>query len=131
MDGKSSWSAGVGVTVPLWAWSKTGRRSAATSRLDEAKAELQLEKAELSAEVRKLFHSFEDAIRVLALAVVFFLGIQVGTGNKSGESAGDLHAGHDHGGAVTETAGKTVWTCSMHPQIKMPKSSSVRKLISM
>lgn len=63
MDGKPSWSVGAGVTVPLWAWSKTGGRSAATSRLDEAKAKLQLEKTELTAEVRRLFHSYQDAVR--------------------------------------------------------------------
>lgn len=65
--------------------------------------------------------SAKIGIGLLATAVVFLLGMRVGTGNKPDESTGDPHAGHDHGGAVTETAAKTVWTCSMHPQIKMPK----------
>ncbi len=62
-NGKSSWSVGAGVAVPLWAWSKSADRSAAASRLDKAKAELELEKTELTAEVRMLFHSYEDAVR--------------------------------------------------------------------
>lgn len=33
-----------------------------------------------------------------------------------GSSAEESHEGHDH--SVTEEAGETIWTCSMHPQIR-------------
>lgn len=33
-----------------------------------------------------------------------------------GGSAEESHEGHDH--SVTEEAGETIWTCSMHPQIR-------------
>ncbi len=57
-------------------------------------------------------------IAVVVLLVAFFVGVAVG-GNQAGpsESMTDAagEAGHDHG----EQQATTVWTCSMHPQIRM------------
>jgi len=36
-----------------------------------------------------------------------------------GGSAEESHEGHNH--SVTEEAGETIWTCSMHPQIRQPE----------
>ncbi|TNE52044.1 MAG: DUF3347 domain-containing protein [Deltaproteobacteria bacterium] len=56
--------------------------------------------------------------------IVFVLGWCSGQGTSSGTS--DPHAGHNHAPASQSSAAapkkKTIWTCSMHPQIRLPKA---------
>jgi Cu(I)/Ag(I) efflux system membrane fusion protein len=53
---------------------------------------------------------------VIAIAAFVFGGLLLRDGDRSINEG----AGHDHSAAVSSEA--TVWTCSMHPQIKLPKS---------
>lgn len=57
-------------------------------------------------------------------AVVFLLGLYAGRGGSRRVENLDPHAGHKHGAASLRSSApqkKTIWTCSMHPQIRMPK----------
>ena len=49
-------------------------------------------------------------------ALLFWLGMQFAGPAVDGD-AGAEHAGHDHGDTAAEA--ETIWTCSMHPQIRM------------
>lgn len=67
----------------------------------------------------KLMDVFQKPPRwgvVVALAVLAFIGGAIWRGGNSGGEAASDHAGAP---AVAEQA--EVWTCSMHPQIKLPK----------
>ncbi len=74
--------------------------------------------------------------RLVTIIALLIVGIVVaGAGwfmyflNHSGPDAShvqpqvtpDEHAGHDEAGAVSEKAETTIWTCSMHPQIRLPE----------
>jgi len=52
---------------------------------------------------------------VVLVAIAFALG---GLRNRETRPAGDEHAGHTHG---DRAVAPTLWTCSMHPQIKLPE----------
>jgi len=54
------------------------------------------------------------AIIFSGIVLAFFLGMILSGGNNT-----DSH-NHDHD-AITPTSTSTTWTCSMHPQIKLPK----------
>ncbi|MBD3217424.1 MAG: efflux RND transporter periplasmic adaptor subunit [candidate division Zixibacteria bacterium] len=58
---------------------------------------------------------------ILLIAAAFSFGMIIsGGGDKSETETADAH---DHGDpeAQTASAGATIWTCSMHPQIKLPE----------
>jgi Cu(I)/Ag(I) efflux system membrane fusion protein len=56
---------------------------------------------------------------VIAVVVVFILGILIGGGTGGGID----HTGHEHGAESPAAAKKEqIWTCSMHPQIRQPKA---------
>jgi len=55
---------------------------------------------------------------VIAMIVIFILGILIGGGPGGGVD----HTGHEHGAEAPTAAKKEqIWTCSMHPQIRQPK----------
>lgn len=49
--------------------------------------------------------------------LLIVVGILIGRGGEQ-----NLHVGHQHesGEAETPSAGETIWTCSMHPQVRLP-----------
>ncbi|MCZ6805851.1 MAG: efflux RND transporter periplasmic adaptor subunit [Deltaproteobacteria bacterium] len=58
------------------------------------------------------------AVIAVLLLLAFWIGVRVGDGDSAPPEAGEMAAslaGHDHGA----DAPSTVWTCSMHPQIRM------------
>ncbi len=60
------------------------------------------------------------------LAVLGIIGLLLISGCSSKDDQGD-HDGHDHGTSVSESDADTVWTCSMHPEIKETKPGSCSK----
>jgi len=59
-----------------------------------------------------------NKITIIIAAAALILGLLGGWIIFGGSSA-ENHEGHDH--SATETAGETIWTCSMHPQIRQPE----------
>lgn len=59
---------------------------------------------------------------VLLLALVFTVGVLYGSRHaaKSGHDHGDTHASRDGAGEAEQIL---YWTCSMHPQVKLPKQT--------
>ena len=58
-------------------------------------------------------------LAALLLAVVFTLGYFSAGGHSHPEKAPSDHSDCDH--AVQGEVGETIWTCSMHPQIRLPE----------
>lgn len=57
--------------------------------------------------------------KALTIAGVFFsLGLYLGWRGQKEEAP---HTRHNHGPTIQAPKKKTIWTCSMHPQIRMPK----------
>ena len=52
---------------------------------------------------------------IILIAIVFVLGFVIGNSGNSGE--GQAEGEHQHTEEIDE-AGNTIWTCSMHPQIR-------------
>lgn len=59
-----------------------------------------------------------NKITIIIVAAALVTGLLGGWLIFGGSSA-ESHEGHVH--SVTEEAGETVWTCSMHPQIRQPE----------
>jgi len=54
-------------------------------------------------------------IIILIIVMAFFVGFLINPGNKD-----DAHK-HDTNESLAQTGEPTIWTCSMHPQIKLPE----------
>ena len=68
--------------------------------------------------LREFWYSLYRWPVVIAVIVVFILGILIGSG-----TGGDInHTRHEHGAEAPAAVEKEqIWTCSMHPQIRQPK----------
>ncbi|MDO5523659.1 MAG: efflux RND transporter periplasmic adaptor subunit [Bacteroidia bacterium] len=72
----------------------------------------------MNSTIKKAFNNRYLRNRNVRYGLIFLAGILLGWllfGSRGGHESGDAH-GHSH-----EQAAATVWTCSMHPQIKMEK----------
>ena len=56
-------------------------------------------------------------IKITAFVLIALVG-GLGLGYVLFASNGDNHEGHNHGGEGSSTGGETIYTCSMHPQIR-------------
>jgi len=57
------------------------------------------------------------------VAVAFVVGLAIGVPISIGGGDAGEHTGHEHGSGSGEAEAE-VWTCSMHPQIKLPEAGS-------
>jgi Cu(I)/Ag(I) efflux system membrane fusion protein len=67
----------------------------------------------------KLTKKQRIVIYIVAALLILIIGYELGRQRSRGQIGNDPHAGHDH--EVGEEAKETVWTCSMHPQVRLPK----------
>jgi Cu(I)/Ag(I) efflux system membrane fusion protein len=73
--------------------------------------------------MKTLLDKFRTSKKAKAAGIVLLLLVSFWAGSITLGGKGSGHEGHDHGDLTktTDEQGETVWTCSMHPQIKMPK----------
>ncbi len=62
----------------------------------------------------------KKSVVVMVLIAVLFLGLGLVLGGGSTNESN--HVGHHHESSIGEVENKEMWTCSMHPQIKLPGS---------
>lgn len=61
----------------------------------------------------------KTVLYLVAALLILGLGFGLGRRRPAGQPAEDPHAGHEH--EKVEEAKETVWTCSMHPQVRLPQ----------